>query len=104
MKSIIDGKKYDTETARQIADYSNGLGTSDFRHVEETLYRTEKGTFFLAGSGGAMTKYAEGNGNTTWGSSKIIPITDDEALQWMEQKTCHAETIEAEFPGRIEEA
>ncbi len=104
MKAIIDGKRYNTETARVIANYSNGLGSSDFRNVSETLYRTNKGAFFLAGEGGAMTKYAEGNGNNTWGSEKIIVMTDDEALNWLEGKRIDPDVIEKEFPDLIEEA
>ena len=104
MKAIIEGKRYDTETAREIASYSNGLGGGDFRNIEETLYRTKNGAFFLAGSGGAMTKYAEGNGNTTWGSSKIIPLSDADALSWLENKANDPEAIEREFSNRIKDA
>jgi hypothetical protein len=80
MKAITGGKRYDTETARHIANWKNGLGTGDFKNVNEDLYRTKSGSFFLAGEGDAMTKYSEGNGNTTWGSSKIIPLADEAAL------------------------
>lgn len=103
MKAIIGGMRYNTETAREIADYSNGLGSGDFRNIEETLYRTKTGTFFLAGHGGAMTKYAEGNGNSTWGSSKIIPLTDEEALDWLERKGT-PEAVEKEFSDRVKDA
>jgi len=103
MKAIIEGKRYDTETAREIAHYRNGLGSGDFRHVSETLYRTNKGAFFLAGEGGPMTRYAEGNGNSTWGSSEIIPMEDDEALDWLEANGT-PESVEKEFPDRITDA
>jgi hypothetical protein len=104
MKAIIDRKRYDTETARKIAKYCNGLGSGDFRNVSEGLYVTKAGSYFLAGSGGPMTKYAEGNGNTTWGSSKIIPMTKDEAYSWMERKGEFSKEIEEEFPDMVVDA
>ena len=93
MKQVINGKMYNTETADELHDYSNGLGGRDFRNVEETLYKTKKGAFFLAGSGGAMTAYSESNGNTTWGSSKIIPMDECEAREWAENHDMPADEI-----------
>ena len=102
MKATIDRKRYDTETAREIARYSNGLGNGDFRNVSESLYVTKNGNYFLSGSGGAMTKYSEGNGNSTWGSSAIIPMTREEAYEWCERHG--QDVIDAEFPDMIQEA
>lgn len=58
MKAIIEGKRYNTETATEIAYYSWG-SYSDFEHVEETLYRTENGAWFLVGGGGPKSTYAK---------------------------------------------
>lgn len=85
MKKIIDGKIYNTETAKKIASYCNGLGNGDFRNLTETLYKSPKGTYFLHGEGGAMTRWSESNGNTTWGSSDIELLTIDEAKKWLER-------------------
>jgi hypothetical protein len=101
MKAIINGMRYDTDTAEALGRYTNELGPGDFRHVDEQLYRTANGRFFLTGSGGAMTKYAEGNGQETWGSEKLIPIDDDSARHWLERNK-HWDTIERLFP--VEEA
>ena len=38
MKKIINGRKYDTETAKEIGYWSNGYPCSDFNHCNETLY------------------------------------------------------------------
>jgi hypothetical protein len=91
MKKIINGKRYDTETAEYIADYSNHYGRNDFRSLEETLYRTPKGNFFLAGEGGPMTKYARPCGGMTGGGEDIIPLTKEEAFEWAE---AHMDTDE----------
>jgi hypothetical protein len=103
MKKIIEGKRYDTDTARKIARWNNGLGYSDFHNVNETLYRTKTGRFFIYGEGGAMTDYAKSNGNETSGSEKIIPQENEEALEWLENHDFTQE-IEAEFPDKIQDA
>lgn len=86
MKKIIDGKKYNTETAEEIASYSNNLPTSDFNWYEESLYKTKNGNWFIAGNGGAMSGYSESCGNNCWGgSSDLRPVTNDEAKSWLEE-------------------
>ena len=102
MKKIIDGKLYNTETAKAIGsawDYPQG----DFRHFDETLYKSRKGRFFLAGKGGPMTHYSRRcSDGSTCGGANIIPITEEEAREWCE-KNCSLETYIAVF-GKIEEA
>lgn len=86
MKKIINNKKYDTDTAREIASYSNGGGWQDFSHYAETLYRKKSGEFFLHGQGGPMTRYAVSCGQNEWtGGEKIIPLTYDAAREWAEE-------------------
>jgi hypothetical protein len=103
MIQIIDGKRYNTETATKIAQYHNGLGRSDFRSIEETLYLSPKGNWFVQYWGGAATQYAESSGNSRYGSSGIRPLSIDEAYEWVE---AHAapETVEKYFADRIQEA
>ena len=104
MKQIIEGRRYNTETAEEVARYHNGCGTTDFNYIFETLYRTKKGNFFLHGEGGAATTYARhvGNGNRT-GSEKIIPLSDDETVEWLESHG-HTDAIEQYFPDYVEDA
>ena len=85
MKKIINGKKYDTNTAREVGYDNNGLLYSDFCYIEETLYKKKTGEFFLCGRGGAATKYAECKPGEFSGSGKaIVPLTEDEAKKWAE--------------------
>ena len=87
MKKIINGRSYDTETAREVASWGNAGGRNDFAHLEETLYQKKNGEFFLFGEGGPMTKYAVSTGQNTWsGGSKIIPLSYDSAREWAEEK------------------
>ena len=87
MKKIINGRLYDTDTAKNVGQWSNGGGWRDFRHVEETLYRKRTGEFFLHGAGGPMTCYAKQVecGGGLFGDEKIIPLTDSEAREWAEK-------------------
>lgn len=85
MKKIIHGKKYDTETARKLAGYWNGLSSTDFRCMSEILYRKRNGEYFLYGKGGALTKYGERIGNSRCEGENIVPLTEDEAKAWVEE-------------------
>jgi hypothetical protein len=84
MRKLIDGKLYDTETATMIAETWNGLINSDFRNLDETIYKTKNGKYFLYGHGGAMTKYATSYGGSTGGGSDIIPLTEKEVKEYLE--------------------
>ena len=103
MRQIINGKRYDTETARLLAtDHGGGYGPSDFHFWEEGLYRTPAGQFFTAGSGGPFSAYGRpGPGqNERHGSCKIRLLTEPEARRWMEQ---HGTDEEYEAAFSVEE-
>lgn len=72
MKKIINGRKYDTETAKEIGYWSNGYPCSDFNHCEETLYLKKTGEYFLYGEGGALTEYARSVCGGSTGGSRIM--------------------------------
>ena len=97
MKAVIDGITYNTETASKIAYSSKEFGANDFRHVEESLYRTEDGRFFLAGGGGPMTRYSRPAGDRQSGGSGIVVLTPDKARNWCESHGVDAETIAEHF-------
>lgn len=83
MRKTINGLTYDTDTAVQIAEYSWGRNASDFGYFEEELYVTSKGAYFLHGSGGARSPYAETLSANTWGpGEKLVPMTEQEAFDW----------------------
>lgn len=85
MKKIINGKKYDTDTAEYLLNYDNCLGSGDFNRLREELYRKRTGEFFIYGSGGAMTQYAIAEGNGWCGGRAIRPITENEAREFVEK-------------------
>jgi len=86
MKQVVHGKLYDTKTAEEIAYFTNETSGADFRWIRETLYRTERGAWFLHGKGGAATQYAEvyaaGKGRSA--GEEIIPLDDDKVKEWLE--------------------
>lgn len=105
MKAIIDGKRYDTDKATELASASSSRGRSDYGWWEERLYKTPRsGAFFLAGEGHARSHYAENLGGGSWGpGSKITPMTRAEARAWA-KRNIRAEQIEAIFADDIEDA
>lgn len=85
MKQIINRKIYDTKTAKWVYEYTSNYYPSDFNYYEEDLYQKKTGEFFLSGRGGAMTKYSEKVGTAYTNGYGIIPLTEEEAMDWVER-------------------
>lgn len=85
MKKIINGKLYDTNTAKELGMGGASCSARDFRYYVETLYRKRTGEFFLHGKGGPASKYADRVGDMMTGGEKIIPIDLKQAMAWVEE-------------------
>jgi len=85
MKRIINGRRFDTKAATEIATTGSGGSYNDFRCYEEKLYRTPRGNWFVHGHGGPMTRWGRAavGGGTIEGEG-ILALTDKQALQWLE--------------------
>ena len=103
MKKIIEGLKYDTETAEEITEWSNHYNCTDFNHYEETLFRTKNGRFFLYGNGNANSPYAKPVDNMRGPGADIVPLSDEEAIEWLERRGKY-NTLERLFPEHVQEA
>lgn len=105
MKKVVNGKKYNTVTAERLGKWCNGEQGpcyERFNYLEESLYRTKKGKFFLHGEGGACTKYSRSHdGGSIWGED-ITPLSDNDAIAWVE-KHLSGDDFERIF-GEVEEA
>lgn len=101
MKKIINGKKYDTDTAKLIGSYSNGELYSSFGYLEKSLYKKKTGEYFLYKTGGPLSEMAIYIGNEISGSSTIIPFSNDYARRFAE-KYLTVDEYEKEF-GEVEE-
>lgn len=86
MKKIINGAKYDTNTAKCIGKWDNGVSSNDFDYVSEELYRTKSGKYFLYGQGGRNSRYGEWYGNTGGCGEQIMPMTREDAQVWAEKQ------------------
>ena len=85
MKKIINGKKYDTDTAKEVGYWNNGRLYNDFYYAEETLYKKKTGEFFLYCEGGAASNYSHKKGNMMVDGWELKSITEDEAKKWAEE-------------------
>jgi hypothetical protein len=86
MKKVINGKVYDTETAKRVGEYEPNPYRSDFYWFCETLYQKKTGEFFLHGDGNANSKYSRSCGQNEWcGDEKIIPMAYAQAQKWAEE-------------------
>lgn len=100
MNKIINGKKYDTETAKLAGVYSFAKRTSP-SFYEEKLFLKKTGEWFLYGSGESESKYSDLWDGDLLGIEKIIPYTEHEAKRWAER---HMDVDEYEtLFGKVEE-
>lgn len=101
MRKVINGKMYDTETAKKRSVVCSNCGVNDFGYWEETLYQKKTGEYFLYGEGGPASKYARACGQNEWsGGSEIVPLTIEAAKKWAE--ALDGDSYEAIF-GNVEE-
>lgn len=105
MKTIINGLRYNTETATEVASYESPAYRSDFGWYAEALYRTKNGRYFLAGEGNAASKYSEPaeGGNMSGPGSHIIVLSNEEAREWCE-RTGNVEALEQYFAAQLQDA
>ena len=86
MKKIINNHRYDTDTAKKLASWDNGLPLNDFNYTEETLYQKRTGEYFLYGESGAAGHYCRSTADGwTGGGADIIPLTETEAAAWAQK-------------------
>ena len=102
MKKIISNRKYDTDTASMVGEWSNDYPANDFHFESVTLYRKRNGEYFLHGEGGAMSRYASAVELSGWASGeRIMPLSYDDARTWAEEHL-DADSYEREF-GEVSE-
>jgi hypothetical protein len=102
MRQIIDGKRYDTDTAEYLAGVPcHYQSRSDFNYEDTAIYRTKSGRYFIAGEGGPMTRWAHKAGNMWTNGSGIRPLSPEEARVHLEDANAQ-DALERYFA--IEEA
>lgn len=108
MIKVIDGKRYNTDTAEQVFWHSNGAMRNDFKFREKTLYRTKGNAWFIEHTGGPMSDMATrlGGGSIGWGE-EIEPVSDDDAYGFLEAHSDDAAAmgaIDKYFADRVQDA
>lgn len=101
MRKVINGRMYNTETAKEVYEHDNGFPQNDFRWCAVTLYKKKTGEFFLYGRGGAASPYCEYYGDSRGSGERIDPITEEQARDWLEEYG-DADAYETAF-GEVEE-
>lgn len=86
MNKIIEGKRYNTDTAQLVGVYETNEPENTDYWVKEELYLKRTGEFFLVGRGGPQTVYAvwSVNGNPKAGE-ELRPLDTTEAEAWVEE-------------------
>jgi hypothetical protein len=104
MRAIINGKRYDTASARNIGSCSSGGSTDDFHFWEENLYVTKTGVYFIAGEGGPLSRFSKqcGSNNGSCGGERITPVSKADAMAWAEDRGLF-EVLEEHFADEIED-
>jgi len=72
MKKVINGKMYNTETAKHLGNWWNYLGWRDFNNLAQDLYIKRTGEYFLHSEGGALTFCARRVGQNEWAAGEVI--------------------------------
>ena len=102
MARFRDGRWYDTSESSLVSSYRSGdPGGLDF--VEEQLYQTVDGAFFLIGRGGSKSEWGVHlwttvDGETVRdmsrksGAKDLRVLTDVEAESWGERRGCHVQS------------
>lgn len=86
MKKIINGKMYNTETAKALGTAYGNAPANSYEYWEETLFQKKNGEYFLHGHGGPASQYAKCIDMNTWsGGDKFTPLTEMEAMKWAEK-------------------
>lgn len=99
MKKIINGSRYNTETAQRLGTHESNCLPGDINYRGQDLYRTKAGKYFIHNYGNGFPKP---NGNWGWGE-EITPITEGAAREWAEQHL-DGDAYEAAFGEVVEDA
>lgn len=106
-QQVIDGKRYDTETARLVYNWDSGHSSDDFNQRSKGLYRTTNGNWFILHAGGPATDMAKWYGDSCSGGQSIEPVTEEGAFAFLQEHSGDSEAnaaIEEFFSNSVSEA
>ena len=103
MKMILNGLRYDTETATLVAEDCNGYDRGNYNYWTEQLYHTPNGRWFVYKAGGANTRYAVSLCDGSGFGESIEVLCKGAVKEWL-QKHEKAEAYEKYFGDEIQDA
>ena len=82
MTKVINGKTYRSHTAQLIVTLPSYFPKTSNKWHETRLYRNQRGAYFLAGEGGALSRWAKITPRGAIPGEGIEPLSKDEALAY----------------------
>jgi hypothetical protein len=80
----INEKYYDLDPSKQIAEYWNGLDSTDPNYCREILYKSGEGRYFLYGEHGKDFDLSTSAGEFTMSGEEVLPDLFGEAMGWLD--------------------
>lgn len=103
MFRIIDRKPYDTEEAEPLAQFMPNAAPGAVPGLRETLYKRDDDDYFLHLEEWNTAEYYVINYDEMEPSAEsIVPVTDEEAVDWCENRAIDGEIVIEEFGHLIE--
>jgi hypothetical protein len=103
MLRIIDRKPYDTEEAEQLAQFMPNAAPGGVPSWRETLYKRSDDDYFLYGEEwNTAESYVINYDEMEPSAESIVPVTDEEAVDWCEDRAIDGEIVIEEFGQLIE--
>lgn len=98
MKKTVEGKTYNTATAKLIGEWRNTLTVRNSNWCHEILFQTTEEEYFIWGCGGSLSAYRSGNSRSPGSKADITPLSRQEAKEWAQAHIKH-ELYVKEFGG-----
>lgn len=103
MHRIIDRKPYDTEEAELLAQFMPNAAPGAVPGLRETLYKRAGDDYFLhVEEWNTAGQYVINYDEMDPSSESIVPVTDEEAVDWCEDRAIDGEIVVEEFGQLIE--
>ena len=91
---VIDGKRYDTEKAKCVGVIVDQGHSGDFRQEKTAIFISARGQWFVAGWGGALSRWQTRTCDGLGHGSGLELLTPEEARKLLEK---HDLDVEAYF-------
>ena len=80
----INGKYYDLDPAKQVAEYWNGLDSKDPNYCKEILYKSDEEGYLLYGEHGNEFDLTTSAGEFTMSGEEVLSDLYGEAMGWLD--------------------